>query len=547
MRVSSKMLHTAAVNALLNRQKSIGKAQNQLATGRRILSPADDPSGSTRILNLKKSVQVKEQYLVNIGTARQYSGFEEQTLSAVQNAIQRIRELAIQGNNDSQTAVSRKTIASEVKQQLESLLASANTRNANGEYIFSGFKGNTQPFSRDASGAYVYSGDQGQRLLQITEGRQIATGNSGSEVFLQLKNGNGIFTARDNASNAGTGVIDPGSVINSSLVDGDSYNITFANTTTATGTLTFNDAIGVNDDLSYTLNINGINVYSVAESGTPIASLTDLANQINLSVGTTNVRAIVTGGALQLANTSPNAGDIVINESLSGFTPGDGDALTGYFASNLTEANNSNTITLAQSGANYYLVEDSAGNIEASGAYQEGGAISFNGLQTNIKGSVDNGDIFTVSPSTNQSLFQTVQNLVDALEGGASGPTSLTNFHNTVSQFLTDIDQATDNITNIRASLGGRLNVLDSEENSNTDLILELRQTVSVIEDLDYTEAISSLNFQLTGLEAVFPYLIISSNFKLVARTSRSERRENEHPIFPCFSQLPSTLRILVF
>jgi len=283
MRVSSKMLHTAAVNALLDRQKNIGKTQNQLATGRRILSPADDPAGATRVLNIKKSVQVKEQYQVNIATARQYSGLEEQTLTAVGNSIQRIRELAIQGNNDSQTAETRRTIASEVKQQLESLLSSANTRNANGEYIFSGFKGNTQPFARDVSGAYVYNGDQGQRLLQISEGRQIATGDSGSEVFLQLKNGNGTFTTSDTATNAGGGIIDPGSVVNSSLVDGDSYNITFANTTTATGTLAFNDAIGTNDDLSYTLNINGVNVYSVAESGTPIASLTDLANQINLS------------------------------------------------------------------------------------------------------------------------------------------------------------------------------------------------------------------------------------------------------------------------
>ena len=75
-------------------------------------------------------------------------------------------------------------IATEMETLNEHLVGLANTRNANGEYLFSGFKSTTQPFSKNtASGGYTYSGDANQRTLQIAENRQIADGDPGINVF----------------------------------------------------------------------------------------------------------------------------------------------------------------------------------------------------------------------------------------------------------------------------------------------------------------------------------------------------------------------------
>ncbi len=74
-----------------------------------------------------------------------------------------------------------------------SLLALANTTNGNGEYIFSGFAAQTQPFTLSATGA-TYNGDQGQRQVQIAAGQTVADGDNGNTVFNQIKTGNGTFT-----------------------------------------------------------------------------------------------------------------------------------------------------------------------------------------------------------------------------------------------------------------------------------------------------------------------------------------------------------------
>jgi len=72
-----------------------------------------------------------------------------------------------------------------------------NTRNARGEYLFSGFQGKTQPFVRDGAGSYSYQGDEGQRKLQIASSLNIAISDSGKSIF-------------ENVTNAGTLLEQPG-------------------------------------------------------------------------------------------------------------------------------------------------------------------------------------------------------------------------------------------------------------------------------------------------------------------------------------------------
>lgn len=499
MRISTLQMQLNGVNAIIEQQIKASKTQQQLATGKRIISPSDDPAGAARILELNETIAANEQFQENAGTAQARLNLEESAISNVENIIQRVRELTIQGNNDSQTNETRQGIALELRQRLDELISLANTRDANGEYIFAGFQGLTQPFSRTSGNTFSYSGDDGQRFVQIGPSRQVAIGDSGTQVFRAIRNGNGTFTAADNLNNTGSGIIDPGTVTNPTLYDKDTYTVVLGNQTNVIGgAIGINDA-NANDVLTYELRINGTLVYTGAEGSTRTQG--QLAADINTQMGVTGVQAFVDNGVLFLANTTPTGQPITVAETLVGATE-DTDTVTGYFGSSLTGLTTPTaTVTLA-APATGYVVLDSANNIETSGTYQSEGVISFNGIQTNIKDAPDNGDRFTLAPSNNQDIFTNIQNIITALETGGGSSGNIAAFHNAVNRGLVDLDRTQDKLLSIRAGLGGRLKSIENQQGINEDFILNLKETRSNIKDLDFASAISQLNLELVTLEA---------------------------------------------
>lgn len=243
MRLSTALFHQNSVNNILDQQSHLSRLQGQIASGRRIVQPSDDPAGTAQILRLTQTIEVTTQFQRNVDIANNRLSLEETTLEAVQNSMTRIRELALQANNSTLTHTDRVAVAQEVRQRLDELVSLANTRDANDEYLFSGFQANTRPFTRNPDGSFAYNGDQGQRFLQISSGRQIADGDTGSDLFMNIETGNGTFQVRDNANNTGRGIIDPGQVLNPSLWVADDYTITFV--TNANGNRGYN-VVGAN-------------------------------------------------------------------------------------------------------------------------------------------------------------------------------------------------------------------------------------------------------------------------------------------------------------
>lgn len=237
-RISTSYFNQRSVNNILDQQALLSKIQEQIATGKRIIRPSDDPSGATRILRLTQSIEQNQQYQRNLEIAENRLSLEESVLDSVQNMLIRIRELAIQANNSTLTHTDRSAIAQEVNHRLDELLALANTKDANNEYLFSGYQATTEPFLLNPNGTYAYQGDQAQRFLQVSAGRQIADSDSGSHLFMDIVNGNGTFSVSDNPLNTGDGVIDPGQVINPAAWVEDTYTITFV--TNANGNLGYN-------------------------------------------------------------------------------------------------------------------------------------------------------------------------------------------------------------------------------------------------------------------------------------------------------------------
>jgi flagellar hook-associated protein 3 FlgL len=193
MRVSTSQIFRQGVDAMLQNQRELSRTELQVASGKRILSPSDDPSASARVLDLQESQQRLAQYQRNADVAIAKLNQEETALSAIGDTLQRVRELAVQGANDVLGVDERRAIAVEVRQHIESFMQLANSQDANGEFLFSGFKTKTQPFTHDGVGGFTYHGDDGQRLLKIGDSREVAIGDPGS-VFMDFAAAGGGLT-----------------------------------------------------------------------------------------------------------------------------------------------------------------------------------------------------------------------------------------------------------------------------------------------------------------------------------------------------------------
>ena len=257
MRVSSSYFTQRGLASILEQQNRLAEIQEQISSGKRLLRPSDDPTGAAQILRLEQASALTDQYQRNADNASNRLTLVETTLSSVQDSLLRVRELAVQGSNSTLTDTDRAAIAQEVRQRLNELVSLANTRDANQEYLFSGYKVTTKPFSQAADGTYVYSGDQGERALQISSGRQIIDSNAGSDVFMNLKNGNGTFQTNADPLNTGSAIFDIGQVVDTTAYVAEQYDITFV--TNASGNLAYNVVGSVSGQLIPPLPQNPVN------------------------------------------------------------------------------------------------------------------------------------------------------------------------------------------------------------------------------------------------------------------------------------------------
>ncbi|MBW8371449.1 MAG: flagellar hook-associated protein FlgL [Thiobacillus sp.] len=182
MRISTHTLFESGAARLGELQSGLVKTQQQIATGRRVLTPSDDPVGAARALEVTQSQSLNTQYGSNRGYAKDSLGAVEGTLSSVTALLQDVKTTVVAAGNAALSDTERGFMATELRGRFDQLLGLANTRDAQGNYLFSGFQTTTTPFVQTATGAQ-YQGDQGQRLMQVDSTRQIAVSNSGQAVF----------------------------------------------------------------------------------------------------------------------------------------------------------------------------------------------------------------------------------------------------------------------------------------------------------------------------------------------------------------------------
>ena len=230
MRISTSAQHASAYLAISKRYEALLQTQNQVASGQRIQTPADDPSGAVRALDLDRSLAESQQFGRNADIVKNRLSLEEQTLNDATSVIDRIRTLTVQANTSTVDVESRKSITVEMQARLRELVDIANRRDSNGEYIFSGLSTLVQPFSQSGS-SVAYSGDQGVRTVQTSLTEHMADGHSGFDVFLDVTNGNGTFVTAAGAANQGTGVVGTSSVTDPAAWVPDTYTVHFTSPT----------------------------------------------------------------------------------------------------------------------------------------------------------------------------------------------------------------------------------------------------------------------------------------------------------------------------
>jgi flagellar hook-associated protein 3 FlgL len=160
------------------------------------------------------------------------------------------------------------------------------------------------------------------------------------------------------------------------------------------------------------------------------------------------------------------------------------------------------TYAINFTAANTFEVRDSANALVTSGTYTAGQSIAFRGVQVTLDGQPATGDSFTVAPSTNQSVFTTVQNLVSALQTTGGTPGAQANLNNSLGNAINNIDQALGQTSNIRATIGARLNSITTQQSVSSSQQIQLKASISSLQSLDYAAAITTLDLQNTTLSA---------------------------------------------
>ena len=229
MRISTRQIYTQGIEAFQQQQQKLAKLQEQISSGVRLNNPSDDPAAASRVLELEQDVSVLEQYQANINLAEQRLGQQDAVMKSYADLLNRVRELAIQGNNGPLDPTSRNAIATELDERLNEIYSLANTTDANGDYLYAGFQNGNLPFTRATTGSIShvsFNGDAGTRSIQISRVRQMEIDVSGQEIFMQIPSSVALREIPAIA-NAGSGVIAPASFVDSSVYVPGDYEIRF--------------------------------------------------------------------------------------------------------------------------------------------------------------------------------------------------------------------------------------------------------------------------------------------------------------------------------
>lgn len=209
MTISTRVYNDQAILAINRLNADLQKIQGQISSGKTTSRASDNPTGAVNASFVRDQKQMLDRFETNIERAHTNLVLTEVTLEDSVNVLKRAYELTIQADNDVLTATDRRAIGLEITQLKDALMGLANTRDYNGDYLFSGYRVTTRPFVENAEAEVEFQGDRGSHQVQISETLRVKTGLDGAEVFMRVPTPHGtkdafaILTAIENRLMAG--------------------------------------------------------------------------------------------------------------------------------------------------------------------------------------------------------------------------------------------------------------------------------------------------------------------------------------------------------
>ena len=202
MRISTASIYTQGGSQISYLQNQVSTSQEKISSGQSYLNPADNPVNASEALVVSQQQGANTQYGTNRQAAETSLNMAGSALSSMTTLLQSVNSLVVSAGNPGLNAADRSNIATQVKNDYNSLLSLANSTDGNGNYLFGGYQNASPPFvsATDASGNPVvqYTGDQGQVMAQVGPNQQVAVSVSG-QAMLQSA-GTDIFATLNNLS-----------------------------------------------------------------------------------------------------------------------------------------------------------------------------------------------------------------------------------------------------------------------------------------------------------------------------------------------------------
>lgn len=218
IRMSTTQMYNTGMSNMLQSYNRVSTVNNQMGTGKRVLSPADDPVAAAQTLNTKTRMAVVQQYNRNVDFADKNLSLTESVLNQTESSLTRLKEMAIQLGSDQWSDEQVRASGIEAREILSHLQGLFNTKNESGEYIFAGSQADQKAYNGN-----TFQGDRIEREAQVADDTFIKMLTSGARAFeglndLQMVDANGDKVAWQDATAVGNADVpgaagDPGNLL----------------------------------------------------------------------------------------------------------------------------------------------------------------------------------------------------------------------------------------------------------------------------------------------------------------------------------------------
>lgn len=228
MRVSTVTIFEQSMRSLNQQQADFSRVGEQIASGKRVVRPSDDPLAASRAVRTSQALGVTTQYADARVSARNALSQQEGILGSVTDTLTRARTLMVQASTGTLSDADRSSIASELRGLRETILGQANATDGNGTYLFGGYNDSSEPFVRDAlTGDITYVGDSNSRAQRIDSSRLMPVTDNGITVFQSVHQGAGYVAEADGANTGSLTFNGPRVIDVTDAAYGDSFELSY--------------------------------------------------------------------------------------------------------------------------------------------------------------------------------------------------------------------------------------------------------------------------------------------------------------------------------